>query len=89
MANLGSILTNRSWSRTIIATLRTPNFALWLVIAGTAAVLGLVLYTPFLRDLFKFKALHTTDLWICLGAAATSIFWFEALKFVNAARKRA
>jgi Ca2+-transporting ATPase len=88
LANLGLILINRSWSRTIVSTLRTPNFALWMVIAGTAALLGLVLYTPFLRDLFKFKTLHSTDLWICLGAATISIFWFEALKLINGARKR-
>ncbi len=88
IANLCLILTTRSWSRTIVSTLRTPNFALWLVIAGTAALLGLVLYTPFLRDLFKFKTLHSTDLWICLGAAMFSILWFEALKLVNGARRK-
>ena len=31
IANLSLILTNRSWSRTILATLRTPNKALWWV----------------------------------------------------------
>ena len=29
LANLGLIFANRSWSRTILSTLRTPNPALW------------------------------------------------------------
>ncbi len=34
IANLGLILTNRSWSRTILSTLRSPNAALWWVLGG-------------------------------------------------------
>ena len=34
VANLGLILTNRSWSRTILATFRSPNAALGWVMGG-------------------------------------------------------
>jgi Ca2+-transporting ATPase len=88
IANLGLILTNRSWSRTILSTLRSPNTALWFVLLGATVFLGLVLYLPFLRDLFKFDPLHPLDLWICLVAGAVSILWFEALKLVNRYRSR-
>ena len=88
VANLGLIMTNRSWSRTIISTLRSPNTALWLVILGAMVFLGLVLYVPFLRDLFGFGVLHPFDLWVCLGAGMISILWFEALKLINGSRKR-
>src|SRR5262249_8340764 len=44
VANLGLILTNRSWSRTTLATLRSPNPALWWVVGGTLAFLAVVLY---------------------------------------------
>lgn len=83
IANLCLILTNLSWSRTILATLRSPNKALWFVLTGTIIFLGLVLYIPFLRSLFSFDVLHSIDLWICLAAGIVSILWFEGLKLFN------
>lgn len=80
IANLALILTNRSWSRTIFSTLRTPNAALWWVLGGAVIFLGLVLYLPFLRGMFKFDLLHPDDIAICLIAGVFSIGWFEALK---------
>jgi Ca2+-transporting ATPase len=88
VANLGLIMTNRSWSRTIVSTLRSRNTALWLVILGAMVFLGLVLYVPFLRGLFRFGMLHPIDLWICLAAGIVSILWFEGLKLINGSRKR-
>jgi len=80
IANLSLILANRSWSRPILATLRSPNAALWLVLSGALALLVLVLYTPFLRDLFRFATPHPVDLAISLAAGVVSIMWFEGLK---------
>ena len=88
IANLGLILTNRSWSRTILSTLRSPNTALWWVLGGAAVFLGLVLYVPFLRSLFRFSALHPLDLAICLAAGLVSILWFEGLKILNGRQRR-
>jgi Ca2+-transporting ATPase len=82
IANLGLILTNRSWSRTIIAALRKPNAALWWVVGGALAFLGLVLYVPFLRELFSFGKLHAMDLTAALSAGIVSIIWFEVLKVI-------
>lgn len=83
VANLGLIFANRSWTRTIWSTLRTPNAALWWVIGGTTFFLGLALYVPFLRDLFHFSTLHLDDLVLCLAAGSASILWFEGLKLVR------
>lgn len=80
VANLGLILINRSWSRTIISSILTPNKALWWVIGGTTVFLAVVLYTPFFRSLFKFNYLHPSDILICIGAGIVSIIWFEILK---------
>lgn len=80
MANLGLILANRSWSRVILATLSRPNPALWWVLGGASGLLALVLYVPFLRDLFRFSALHGHDVLICVCAGLVSIAWFELLK---------
>ncbi len=83
IANLGLIFVNRSWSRVIVDTLRSPNAALWWVTGGALTFLGLALYVPFLRDLFHFSILHADDLVLCLGAGVTSILWFEVLKAVK------
>ncbi len=83
VANIGLIFVNRSWTRVIVDTLRLPNAALWWVTGGALLLLGLVLYVPFLRDLFHFSLLHPMDLMICLGAGVVSILWFEILKFVH------
>jgi Ca2+-transporting ATPase len=88
VANLALILTNRSWSRGIVSTLRTPNTALWWVLGGAVVFLGLVLYVPALRDLFRFGVLHAVDLVICLGAGLLSVAWFEAFKAIRARRER-
>ncbi len=80
IANLCLIMTNVSWSQTIFSALRSGSKALWWVISGALTFLGLVLYIPFLRDLFLFSRLHAIDLLICLGAGVLSIAWFELLK---------
>ncbi len=80
IANLSMILVNRSWSRTTLAVLKTPNPALWWVIGGGITFLGLVLYTPLLRHLFRFSFLHPEDLAISLTFGILSIIWFEGLK---------
>jgi len=83
IANLGLILTNRYWSSTILASLRSKNTALWLILALTLVFLGLVIYVPFLRDLFHFGMLHLNDLLLCFGAGIASILWFEAVKYFS------
>ena len=83
IANLGLIFVNRSWSRTVLATLRSPNTALWWVTGGAVLFLGLALYVPFLRQLFRFSVLHPTDILICVTAGVVSVLWFEVMKAVN------
>jgi Ca2+-transporting ATPase len=86
VANLALIFTNRSWGRTILTTVRLPNPSLWWVIGGTVGFLGLVIFVPSLRELFRFAVLHPVDLAVCVGAAACSILWFEVLKLWKAYR---
>jgi Ca2+-transporting ATPase len=83
VANLGLILTNRSWRSSIITSLKSPNAALGWVIGGAIVFLSMVLYLPFLRDLFRLSTLHLDDLLICLVAGFISFLWFEAFKVYN------
>ena len=87
LANLGLILINRSWTRTILDTLRSPNRALLWVFAGALVFLGLVLYVPALKQIFHFGTLSAVDIAISFGAAVLSIAWFEVLKLFNKRQK--
>jgi len=80
VANLSLILTNRSWSRSILAMRQSTNKVLNWVLIGALTFLGLALYVPVLRDLFSFAALSWIDLIISLSVGVASIVWFEIFK---------
>ncbi|MDD5066793.1 MAG: cation-translocating P-type ATPase [bacterium] len=80
IANLGLIMINRSWSQLFVSTLNMKNKAMTWIMAGTLFFLGLVLYVPLLRELFRFAVLHPVDIIICIGAGIVSILWFEFFK---------
>ena len=88
IANLGLIFTNRSWSKTMVSTLRVKNNALWIVTAGTILFLGMILLVPFLQQLFMFARINSMDVLICVIAGGFSVVWFEILKFVTQRRKK-
>jgi len=81
IANLLLILTNRSWSETMVKTLRTPNKAMAWVFAGTIISLILVLSIPFLQDLFRFGTVPFVDYILCALAGVMSVIWFESYKY--------
>jgi Ca2+-transporting ATPase len=83
IANLCLILTNRSWSETLVTTLRTPNKAMIWVFAGTIICLILVLTVPVLQDLFRFGTVPFGDLIVCAIAGGLSVVWFECYKYWN------
>ena len=86
VANLGLILTNRSWSRTVLSMFRMPNAALKWVLGGAVIFLAIVLYVPYMKDLFHFSTLHSIDLVICLITGIISILWFEGFKILKKGR---
>jgi Ca2+-transporting ATPase len=88
VANIALILTNRSWSRSIVRTLSVTNRALRWVVGGALLFLGLVLYVPFLRGLFRFGVLHANDLLVCVAAGGVGVVWFELFKLVSGPRRR-
>jgi len=80
IANLGMIFANRSWTRSIIATLSMPNKALWWVSGGAIFFLTLVIAVPFLRDLFQFAPVHRWEIVLIAGAGLVSILISESVK---------
>jgi len=83
VANLTLIFANRSWERTILASLRMPNRSLWLITGTAALCLVLVLEVPVLRELFHFAPLDRGALLLAVGAGLASIAWFELFKLVR------
>ncbi len=80
IGNLGLIFANRSWSHSILATLRIPNKALWWVSGGAVGFLTLVLAVPYLRNLFKFAPLHRWELALIAVACLISMLIAESVK---------
>ena len=79
--NLALIVSNRSKAASLLTLLRVRNTTMWAVMALTLGLLGLVLYVPWLAQLFFFEPLRPPEL---LGVAAlglASLLWFEAVKF--------
>jgi P-type Ca2+ transporter type 2C len=86
LANLGLIASERSSARIGLKTLTSRNSAFWWVIGGALIFLALVLYVPFLRQLFSFSFLHPIDIAICIGGGVMSLLWFEVLKRLDPSR---
>ena len=80
LSNLGLIFTNRSWSHSILATLRIPNKALWWISGFAVGFLTLVLSVPFLRDLFQFAPMHRWEAAMIAAAVTISVLIAESVK---------
>ncbi|PWR73967.1 cation-translocating P-type ATPase [Methanospirillum lacunae] len=88
IANLLLILTNRSWSETMVQTIQTPNKAMGWVFAGTLIGLTLILIIPSLQNLFRFAPISFEEFITCVLAGVVSVLWFEVYKIWNSRQKR-
>jgi Ca2+-transporting ATPase len=73
VANLGLILANRSRTRSLMATLRTPNPAMWWVAGGALVFLVLAISVPFLRGLFRFGVAPAWEWGVVVVAGLISV----------------
>jgi Ca2+-transporting ATPase len=89
LANLGLILTNLSWSGSIVTVLRARNKALMAILAGAIGLLALLLALPPARSLFGFAPLNAGDIAIAVAAAGLSVAWFEMVKLRRRRRRAA
>jgi Ca2+-transporting ATPase len=81
-ANIGLILTNISWSRSMIHNILSGNRSLLAVIAGAALLLLAVLNIPFLQQAFKFSNVSLMAGTMAVISGLASITWFEIVKIV-------
>ena len=86
VGNLALILSNRSATRSLWATLRTPNWTLWGVVGLALALLLAALYVPWAVGVLRFAPLPAPELAAACGLGLLSVLWFEGIKW---ARRRA
>jgi P-type Ca2+ transporter type 2C len=87
-ANIATILSNRSWTRTIFQILVTPNPTVKWVIGGAIFFLVLVLNIPLLLDLFRFAPIGIIPAAMASLTGILSICWFEWYKMFRMPRKQ-
>ena len=80
VTNLTLIITNRSLTRTSWVDWWAPNPALRWLGAGAFGVLAVILYVPFVRDLFRVSRPHADDTVVIAFAALGALLWMEIVK---------
>jgi len=83
VANLALILSNRSRNGSLLASMQRPNRTLWVVSAGTIALLGVVIYVPVLAELFRFAPPPINVLATVAGLGLVSAIWFEMVRWAR------
>ncbi|HYK94197.1 MAG TPA: cation-translocating P-type ATPase [Thermoplasmata archaeon] len=80
VSNLSILLVTRSFSISILRSIRVPNPLAWGVLALGAVLLALALYSPALDAVFQFLSPDPLDLGIAVLAGVGSILWIDAVK---------
>jgi Ca2+-transporting ATPase len=80
VANIMVILSNRSWTRSILEVIRTPNIAVRWVVGGAILFLVLILKVPFFKNMFQFDNIAWLDAGFCIIAGILTVLWFELFK---------
>ncbi len=81
VGNLALILSNRSATRSLWATLHTPNRTLWAVIALAVALLLAALYLPWAAGVLRFAPLPPGELAAACALGLVGVAWFEGVKW--------
>jgi Ca2+-transporting ATPase len=83
VGNLALILSNRSTTRSLWVTLRTPNRTLWAVLGLASALLLAALYVPWAVAVLRFAPLPLHELAAACGLGLMSVLWFEGIKWAR------
>ncbi|TXD48650.1 cation-translocating P-type ATPase [Polaribacter sp. IC073] len=79
-ANIFLTLVNRSFYYSIFTTLRYKNKLVFLIIAITFIISGLLIFVPPLANFFEFEKLTFLQLLISIGIGFISVIWYELVK---------
>lgn len=89
ISNILLTLADRSFSETILKTVRYKNFLTKYVMFISLIFLSCILFIPFIRGLFNLAQLQLPDLLRCFSVAAVVTLWFELYKWIAAKRTTA
>lgn len=78
--NIFLTLTNRSFQYTIFTTIRYKNYLLPFILAITIIFIFLLLFVPFIRNIFLLTSVPMYDVFLFILVALVSTFWMEVLK---------
>ena len=78
--NLGMIVSNRSWTRSVFSIIKIRNTALLYVTTAALAFLAVTLFIPFANELFRFAPLHPWQYLFCLATGIVTIAINEIAK---------
>lgn len=87
--NLALILSNRSATQSLWATVRTPNTTLWVVIGLALALLLGALYLPWAVGVLRFAPLPAHTLAAAMLLGVLGVVWFEGVKWLRRHGQRA
>jgi Ca2+-transporting ATPase len=79
-SNIFLTLVNRSFRYSVFTTLRYNNNLVPLIISITLVFIGIVLYVPFVRQLFSLTVLPLSYLFTCIIIALVCTMWIELFK---------
>ena len=82
IANLCLILSIRSWTETLVDSVRRSNRALWYVSGGAVVFLAGALYIPALQGVFLFAPLSVAATIASVAVGLGSLVLFEASKVI-------
>jgi Ca2+-transporting ATPase len=88
IANLCLILSIRSWTDTLVVSVRRSNRALWYVSGGAVVFLAGALYIPALQGVFLFAPLSVAATIASVAVGLGSIVLFEASKAIYRAYEK-
>ncbi len=80
ISNILLTLVNRSFTQSVVQTLRVPNWVLSLMLGLTFGLLLTTLFVPDVRQLFGFAPVTAPALGWCLLAALVGAGWIEGYK---------
>lgn len=88
VGNLALILSNRSATISLWASLRTPNNTLWAVVGLACALLLSGLYIPWAVGVLRFAPLPAHELAAACVIGLLSVLWFEGIKWARRATRK-
>ena len=86
VGNLSLILSNRSATQSLWATLHVPNRTLWVLVGLAFGLLMAALYVPWAASLLRFAPLPMHELAAACGLGLLSVGWIEGIKWVRRRR---